>query len=95
MEFVQVGPGRRRRFELIAVTQPVTTVKGMIQNRRLRLPSMYERSHCQPESLIYDHFIEKIGLDKKSDRVVYDSPIVQCRTGTLAGRTNASVAFTT
>lgn len=28
VEFVQVGPGR---FELIAVTQPVTTLKGMIR----------------------------------------------------------------
>lgn len=29
VEFVQVGPGR---FELIAVTQPVTYLKGMIRN---------------------------------------------------------------
>lgn len=28
VEFVQIGPGR---FELIAVTQPVTTLKGMIR----------------------------------------------------------------
>lgn len=28
VEFVQVGPGR---FELIAVTQPVTSLKGMIR----------------------------------------------------------------